>query len=162
MRHQLLAALIASAIPLAACAGEGGQTSATTSAPPAVAAAPAVAENVQEVIAGLEQEWVKAILAKDAATIDRLLVADFTGATDSLQYGKSDALEDVQSGTHETLTLNNIVVHAYGNVAVATMDQTEKSRHGKEDFSGHFLFTNVWVKQDGQWRAVASHGSRVR
>ncbi|MGB7217649.1 MAG: nuclear transport factor 2 family protein [Vicinamibacterales bacterium] len=162
MRHQLLAALIATAIPLAACAGDGAQTSATTNAPPAVAAAPAVAENVQEVIAGLEQEWVKAILAKDTATVDRLLMADFTGATDSLQYGKSDALEDVRSGTHETLTLNNIVVHAYGDVAIATMDQTEKSRHGKEDFSGHFLFTDVWVKRDGQWRAVASHGSRVR
>jgi len=162
MRRQLLVALIAGALPLAACAGDGGQTNATTSAPPAVAAAPAVAENVTEAITGLEQEWVKAIVAKDTATVSRLLADDFIGTTDALQYGKSDAIEDVQSGTHETLTLNDIRVHAYGDVAVATMDQTEKSMHGKEDFSGHFLFTDVWVKQNGQWHAVASHGSRVR
>jgi hypothetical protein len=42
------------------------------------------------------------------------------------------------------------------------MDQSEKSRHGSDDFSGHYLFTNVWVKRNGQWQAVASHGSRLR
>jgi hypothetical protein len=42
------------------------------------------------------------------------------------------------------------------------MEQTEESTHGTEDFSGQRLFTDVWVKRDGQWRAVASIGSRVR
>jgi len=162
MRSQLLAVVIAGAIPLAACTGGGGQASASSSATPAVTAATAPAENVTEVITGLEQDWVRAIVAKDTATLSRLLVDDFIGTTDALQYGKADAIEDVQTGTHETLTLNNLLVHSYGDVAVATMDQNEKSRHGKEDFSGHFLFTDVWVKQNGQWHAVASHGSRIR
>jgi ketosteroid isomerase-like protein len=162
MRRQLVAALIASTIPLAACAGGGSQTPASTSAPPAVAAAPVVAENVPEVITGLEQNWVKAIVAKDTATVDRLLADDFIGTTDAVQYGKMEALDDVKTGTHEVLDLSNIMVSVYGDTAVATMDQNEKSKHGKEDFSGHFLFTDVWVKQNGQWHAVGSHGSRVR
>ena len=78
------------------------------------------------------------------------------------QYGKTEAIDDVRTGTHEMLDLGNIVVRVYGDAAVTTMDQTEKSRHGGQDFSGKYLFTDVWVKQGGQWRAVSSHGSRIR
>jgi ketosteroid isomerase-like protein len=127
------------------------------------AVAPAsVTENVEQVIAGLEREWVAAILAKDTAAIERLLADDFIGTTDEMRYTKAEAVEDVSGGVHEVLTLDDITVRPFGETAVATMDQTEKSRHDSEDFSGHYLFTNVWVKRNGQWRAVASHGSRIR
>ena len=162
MRNQLLAVVIASALPLTACAGGGTGTSTSAPAATAPAPAPAPTEDVTAVITGLEQEWVKAILAKDSATVDRLLVEDFIGTTDAVQYGKMEALDDVKTGTHEVLELNNILVRAYGDAAIVTMDQNEKSRHGKENFSGHYFFTDVWVKQNGQWHAVSSHGSRIR
>ena len=120
------------------------------------------AEDTQQVITQLEREWVAAILAKDTAAIDRLLAADFVGTTNDQKYFKADAIADVQTGTHESLELNDIEVRAFGNTAIATMSQNEKSRHAKEDFSGKYLFTNVWVKTGGEWRAVASHGSRIR
>ena len=77
--------------------------------------------------------------------------------------GRSRAIDDVRTGTHEKLDLSNIVVRVYGDAAVATMDQTEKSRHGGEDFSGDYLFTDVWVKQGGQcvrWRLTARESGR--
>ena len=74
----------------------------------------------------------------------------------------ADAIDDVKTGTHESLDLDNIKVRIFGDTAVVTMGQTEKSRHGDSDFSGHYLFTDVWTKKNGQWIAVASHGSRVR
>jgi len=131
--------------------------------PPAEpATAPAPTENVQEVIAGLEQQWVTAILAKDTATVDRLLSDDFIGTTDNLRYTKSEALDDVTGGMHEVLALNDVEVRVFGDTAIATMKQTEKSTHVGVDYNGSYLFTDVWVKRDGQWRAVASHGSRIR
>jgi ketosteroid isomerase-like protein len=130
-------------------------------------AAPAISpaansDDTKQVITRLEREWVAAILAKDTAMIDRLLADDFVGTTNDQKYFKDDAIEDVQTGMHESLELNNIDIRVFGNTAIATMSQDEKSRHVKEDFSGKYLFTNVWVKTDGQWRAVASHGSRIR
>jgi ketosteroid isomerase-like protein len=130
-------------------------------------AAPAISpaansDDTKQVITRLEREWVAAILAKDTAMIDRLLADDFVGTTNDQKYFKDDAIEDVQTGMHESLELNNIDIRVFGNTAIATMNQDEKSRHVKEDFSGKYLFTNVWVKTDGQWRAVASHGSRIR
>jgi hypothetical protein len=136
-----------------------GNTPTNASNAPALSA---VAENTDQAITGLENQWVAAIVKKDTATIDRLLADDFSGTTDDQIYSKTDAIEDVKNGTHESLELDNIKVRTFGDTAVVTMGQTEKSRHGDTDFSGHYLFTDVWARKNGQWIAVASHGSRVR
>jgi ketosteroid isomerase-like protein len=155
MKKTMFTALTAVSVMLmASCSGAE-----PTKATPAVAAN---AADIKTVIENQEREWVKAILAKDPATIDRLLADDFIGTTNDQKYSKEDAIADVKSGMHESLELDDIDVRVWGDTAVATMGQEEKSRHGKEDFSGHYLFTNVWIKLNGQWRAVASHGSRVR
>jgi ketosteroid isomerase-like protein len=122
----------------------------------------AATEDTTKVITDLENEWVAAIVKKDTGTINRLLADDFSGTTDDLIYSKADAIEDVKNGTHESLDLDNIKVRLFGDTAIVTMGQNEKSRHGNTDFSGHYLFTDVWAKKSGQWFAVASHGSRVR
>jgi ketosteroid isomerase-like protein len=157
MRKTFAFVVIVSAFLAAACAGSTQESNAAPSVSPA-----ANSEDTAQVITGLEREWVAAILAKDTATIDRLLAADFIGTTNDQKYFKDDAIRDVQTGTHESLELNDIDVRVFGNTAIATMSQDEKSKHAKEDFSGKYLFTNVWVNTDGQWRAVASHGSRIR
>ena len=133
-----------------------------TPAPAASVSTDAGAAAVEAAIARLEEEWVQAIVAKDAAKIDRILAADFVGTTNDRRYVKRDALEDVTEGTHQVLRLDDVQVRVFGDTAVVDVDQTEQSRHGEEDFSGSYMFTNVWVKRDGEWKAVASHGSRVR
>jgi ketosteroid isomerase-like protein len=157
MRKTAFVLVVISAFLAAACAGSPQESKAAPAIFPA-----ANAEDTPQVITQLEHEWVAAILAKDTATIDRLLAADFIGTTNNQKYFKDDAIEDVRTGTHESLELNDIDVRVFGNVAIATMSQDEKSKHAKEDFSGKYLFTNVWVKTDSQWHAVASHGSRIR
>ena len=137
----------------------GSNTPAIASNAPTLSAG---AESADQVITNLENQWVGAIVKKDTVTIDRLLADDFSGTTDDQIYSKADAIEDVKSGTHESLELDNIKVRTFGDTAVVTMGQTEKSRHGDTDFSGHYLFTDVWARKNGQWIAVASHGSRVR
>ena len=148
---------VASILFLVSCSG----SSPSTNASPAPAISPG-AENTDQVLTKLENEWVAAIVKKDTATIDRLLAEDFSGTTDDTIYSKADAIEDVKTGRHESLELDNIKIRTFGDAAVVTMGQTEKSQHGNIDFSGHYLFTDVWAKKNGQWFAVASHGSRVR
>jgi ketosteroid isomerase-like protein len=149
--------VIVSTFLAAACAGSPQATKADPAISPA-----ANSEDTKQVITRLEREWVAAILAKDTATVDRLLATEFVGTTNDQKYFKADAIEDVQTGTHESLQLNDIDVRVFGNTAIATMSQDENSRHAKEDFSGKYLFTNVWVNMDGEWRVVASHGSRIQ
>lgn len=159
LRVMTVASMLSVALLVAACAGGGapGGTSATG------AAGTAASDEVKKTIAGLEQEWAKAIVAKDAAAVGRLLADDFKGTSESVLYSKADAIGDVRGDTtYDALELTNIEVRVFGDTAIATMDQSERGKHAGEPFSGHYLFTNVWVKRNGQWQAVSSHGSRGR
>ena len=151
--------LSGSLMAMASCAGSQEKDMPSTT--PTVSAE-TTSENPEQTIDRLEHEWVQAIVAKDTSTIDRILADDFVGTTDSQMYSKADAIEDVQTGVHESLDMSNVNVRVFNDAAVVTLTQNEKSHHGTEDFSGSYLFTNVWVKRNGEWRAVASHGSRVR
>jgi len=157
MKHLLrMSVVVALILSIVSCSGSGAGTSVAT-----ISSGPA-SDNADQTITRLEHDWVTAIVNKDTVTLDRLIADDFSGTTNDQIYSKGDAIEDVKTGTHESLDLDNIRVRLFGDTAVVTMGQTEKSRHGDSDFSGHYLFTDVWAKRNGQWIAVASHGSRVR
>ena len=115
------------------------------------------------IIDRLEREWVAAIVKNDAAAIDRLLAADFVGTSPTAHhYTKAMALSELESGTYvvKTMNLDEVSANVYGDTAVAFTSQQEESSYGGEDSSGHYHYTNVWVRQGGEWRVVASHGSR--
>ena len=79
-------------------------------------------------------------------------------------YPKSTAIEDLTKGNLvvDSMVLDEVSVNVYGAAAVAFTSQEEKSRYNGIDTSGHYHYTDVWVKKDGQWQVVASHGSRFR
>lgn len=158
-RSLFVTAAVALMFFAASCSGSSGPANAPSASTISAASA---SESADQVITRSEQAWVAAIVKKDTSTIERLLADDFSGTTDDQIYSKADAIEDVKSGTHKSLDLDNIKVRIFGDTAVVTMGQTEKSRHGDTDFSGHYLFTDVWTRKNGEWIAVASHGSRVR
>ena len=117
---------------------------------------------VEEVIAQLEHDWVTAIIYKDADVLSRVMADDFTGISPNGQpYTKLEAIADVQSGLYavESMDLRNLNVRVFGDMALVTVYQNEKSKLGEEDCSGQYAFTNVWLYRDGLWQAVASHGT---
>jgi ketosteroid isomerase-like protein len=120
-------------------------------------------KTVTDTITDLERSWVAAIVQKDTATLDRLLALEFNGTSpNGMTYTKQMAIADIKSGVYvvDRMDLDEISVNAYGNTAVAFTTQREKSKSGVEDFSGHYTYTDVWVKKNGRWQVVASHGSR--
>jgi ketosteroid isomerase-like protein len=151
-------------VPLALGAGTLACTTAPGgNAPAPVVATTAAAEDVPATIVKLENDWVAAIAKKDAATVDRLLADDFAGTSPTAHtFTKSNAIDELKNGKYavESMTLDDVSVNVYGNVAVAFTSQEEKSRYADADTSGHYHFTDVWVKKDGRWQAVASHGTR--
>jgi ketosteroid isomerase-like protein len=119
-------------------------------------------EDVEAIVTQLERDWVAAIAKKDGAALDRLLADDFNGTSPSAHtYTKQMAIEDLATGKYvvESMEMDEVSVNAYGDTAVAFASQNEKSRYGDTDTSGHYHYTNVWVKRDGRWQAVASHGT---
>jgi ketosteroid isomerase-like protein len=131
--------------------------------PAAAAAAPAPSEDVEGTITQLEKDWVAAIEKKDTATLDRLLASDFVGTSATAHtYMKQDAIGDIKDSRYvvDKMDLDEISVNVYGNTAVSFTSQEEKSKYEGKDTSGHYHFTDTWVKKDGMWQVVASHGTR--
>jgi ketosteroid isomerase-like protein len=132
--------------------------------PPPIVADGLHLKNVTEAITDLERSWVAAIVNKDIATLDRILAPEFNGTSpNGFTYTKEMAIADIKAGRYvvDRMDLDEISVNVYGNTAVAFTGQREKSRSGGEDFSGHYCYTDVWVKKNGRWQVVASHGSRI-
>jgi len=117
----------------------------------------------EAVITQLEKDWVAAIVKKDVPVLERVLAADFRGTSPGADtYFKGDAINDLTSGDYavKAMDLDEIVVKVYGDTAVSFTSQAETSQYLGKDTSGHYHFTDVWVRRDGRWQVVASHGSR--
>lgn len=136
---------------------------ATTAATPAVTPVAASPQDTEAEITQLERDWAAAIVNKDAATLARLLAEDFNGTSSTAHtFPRDVAIEDLTSGRYavESMNLDEITVNVYGDAAVSFTSQEEKSKYDGRNTSGHYHFTNVWIKKDGRWQVVASHGTR--
>jgi ketosteroid isomerase-like protein len=151
-------ALLAILSILAACAPQAEPQDAAAP-PPAATQSPA---DVEAEIAKLEDEWVAAIVKKDIDKLNEILADDFNGTgANGATFPKSTALEEIKTGAYavESMQMDEVSVNVYGDAAVSFTSQQEKSKYAGKDSSGHYHFTNVWVKRNGKWQVVASHGS---
>jgi ketosteroid isomerase-like protein len=119
-------------------------------------------KSVETIITQLERNWAAAIVNRDLATLERLLATDFNGTSPNAHtYSREMAIADLKSGVYvvDKMDLDEISINVFGNTAVAFTSQEEKSKFANEDFSGHYHYTDTWVKRNGRWQVVASHGS---
>lgn len=123
---------------------------------PAAAAEPDLRE--------VDAQWNRLRLASDGAGLDALLVDDFvlTHSDGKVQL-KRDYIADLARRTRVNHAIDNhdVEVRRYGDTAVVTGRTVQHGVGEQGPFSGAFRFTRVWVMQDGQWRLVASHSSRL-
>jgi ketosteroid isomerase-like protein len=135
-----------------------GTAPGTTSTPTMQAA---VSHTIEGTIIDLEHKWANAIVNRDMATLDELIADDFTGTSwRGDTYSKTKAIEDIEFKVYvaESLDLEGIKVKVFGDTAVVTFSQVEKSKYENTDCSGRYGYTDVWVNRDGRWQAVSSYG----
>jgi len=110
----------------------------------------------------IERDWANAIVRHDAATISRIVAEDWSETSwDGSSFGKAQALADLPFGTTESIAMDPIRVRVFGDVAIVTTGDVEKSTFKGEDSSGHYAWTDVYMNRNGQWQAVATQGSKV-
>ena len=147
---QSLAALTACACAWAACA----------------------APDTAQLLTRLEQQWSEAYLHHDTAAISAILAEDYIGIDGrGLLSTKQAEIEEAKAPIAQTEippftivgeTIDDIRVRTYGKTAVLTGRSTEtvRLRNGDTDVL-RYRRTTVWVLQQGQWRCVSFHGSRI-
>jgi ketosteroid isomerase-like protein len=132
-------------------------------AAPAFAAEPSAGLKAE--LLKLEADWNQAVVDRDVARLDQILGPDFVliwtngGRTDraSLLAGAKARRADILPFVTE-----DVSVRVYGDTAVLTGKFTQTAKLGDQSETGTFWYTDVYVKKDGRWQAVAAQATRVR
>ena len=119
---------------------------------------------IEQSLLQMERDWAKAGQAKDAATMDRIMADDWAGIDfEGKTWTKAMSLADLKSSTSSlsTIELADMKVRVFGNTAVVTGSDTEKSMTQGKDTSGKYVWTDVFANRNGKWQAVASESTKV-
>jgi Domain of unknown function (DUF4440) len=121
---------------------------------------------IEKTIRALEQVEVKAILDKDSATLLKLWDANYTvNSPDNAIYvaGKTTLDRPVLKRARTSFTREVELVTIKGDF-VFTMGSETVVPAGGQPATGSIVkrrFTNIWEKQQGQWKLVGRHANVV-
>jgi ketosteroid isomerase-like protein len=113
--------------------------------------------------------FAEAFQAADADVLSQMLTEDYvhTGPTGNVS-DKTDWLDwirsrraEIDSGNFhfDSYEMVDVVIRVYGDAAIVTgLNEAEGVREGKP-FTHSIRFTNVWVRDGGEWKRAAFHDS---
>ena len=104
------------------------------------------------------REWAESVATGDTTALERILADDFVGIDPKGRfYTKKEMLADTRNAPKyfRSNQLNEVRVRFFGNTAVAQGYETWERRSGQPR-RGRFVWTDTWVKRNGQWQIVAA------
>lgn len=110
------------------------------------------------------EEWDRAMVENDAEAIGRYMAEDWIIIGSDGRVGdKPTFLDLIRSGTlsHDEMTSEDIRVRVYGDTAVVTARGVSGGQYQGQAFRETERSSCVFVRQQGQWRCVLTHLSRL-
>jgi ketosteroid isomerase-like protein len=162
MKSIFLTALLVGATTILPGCNSGGRK--TDSRSTQSAAPTANPENDEQALMRIEREWGDAMTKHDMVALDRILGDDHSVITkDGSILTKAQEIANYKSETssNELFDFEPMKVRVFGDTAIVTGGHREKSHNFGNDTSGHYRWTDLFVKRSGRWQAVASELTRV-
>ncbi len=136
----------------------------STSVPTSETAEVENSTDIEKKLIDLENEWMDSVKRRDQSILERILASDFsitnersrTSSTSRSRYINNT----IQFWRLSDYKLEKISVRIYGESAVVNIRYSQQGQVNGQEASGDFLATDVWVKRDDLWQAVARHTSQ--
>ncbi len=112
----------------------------------------------------IENDWMDAHKTRNADKLGDILADGWEALDqDGKKFDKTKRLAGLKSpgNSLDSFEMGPMKVRIFGNTAVVTGSHTEKSMEDGKDTSGKYVWTDVFVKQTGKWRVVASQWAKV-
>ena len=124
-------------------------------------AQPARTNMDEDTVRELNAGYVRAFMHSDAAWYDRHLMPDFTCIlTTGVVVDRATFLENArQPHTTKSYELSEVSIRVHGNMALASAVGTWLRSDGT---SGRTRYVDVWVRTDGEWKAVSAQLTAVQ
>jgi uncharacterized protein (TIGR02246 family) len=116
----------------------------------------------EDKIVALEKKWAESYKQRDISNLSSLLAEDFViTVEDGNTYGKEGYISHSADSSVqvEKAELSDLRVRLHGNTAVVTGAYHEVGASKGKRYEYRDRLTDVWMKQDGNWRVIASHYS---
>jgi YesN/AraC family two-component response regulator len=125
-------------------------------------AVPSEQESTGELMV-LERQWAEAYRNRNIAVLDRIWAEDFVYTSPLGEYrDKEQAQEMIRSEvSYEFFVTFDVHGNVFGDTAVSTGRAIVKGEYMGRDISGEYRYSNTYAKRRGEWRAIASHLTRV-
>jgi hypothetical protein len=132
---------------------------------PAASAQPKPANPGQELV-NMEAAWSKAIVARDAAALNRIVAPDWHGQGEKGKYlDRATMVRQSTTGADKVSAMTNHDVHVrlVGNdhAIVQGMD-TETGTFKGKTATKVYSWTDIFEKRGGHWVAIASQNTPVK
>jgi len=116
----------------------------------------------EQALLSLENRWVVALMKSDVAALNSIFADAYVDTDESSHRSdKQSALSAVRSGDLkvQSIKLFNMKVYDYGEVAIVTGDSAQLGNFKHQPLAKAIIFTDTFIRRNGQWQAVASHRS---
>src|SRR5262249_45355148 len=123
------------------------------------------AGNDEAALRAIEEKWDAANLKGDAAALGAIFADGFIQTdTDGKVRTKAEVLGQLKSGEnkYQVAKVEEMKVYLHGDAAVVSGRWSGKWTEKGKPMEATERFTDMFVRQNGQWRCVASHGSNVK
>lgn len=122
----------------------------------------AVNGSVESELEQMELDWEKALVSHDATVLRRIIADDWLETSwDGTSFGKAKAIADLSASTPESVVMDPVMVRVFGDVAIVTTGDTEKSTDIGDNGTAHYVWTDVYLQRDGRWQVISTQGSKV-
>jgi ketosteroid isomerase-like protein len=119
---------------------------------------------VMDALIALAHEWDRAMVSNDADLIGRYMSDDWIIIGSDGRVGdRATFLELVRSGalSHDVMESHDIDVRLYGDTAVMLARGLSGGKYQGQAFRETERVSCVFVKEEGRWRCVMTHLSRL-
>lgn len=122
-----------------------------------------MADNNLQVIDRLERDWRDALCSKDMDRLRTLIHPDFvligTRSTGPFMMGRDEWLDAIQRREVETVELEVRDATVLPDVMLGTVHARWRLKYLGRVIEDCVLLTDVWMNDNGQWRAVRRHST---
>jgi len=122
-----------------------------------------VGDNSRRIIEELEGEWRDALCRKDMDKLRTLVHPDFvligTRSSGPFVMHRDEWLDAIQRRDVETIELEVRDATALDHVMVGTVQAKWRVKYLGRVIEDCVLLTDVWAKDDGEWRALRRHST---
>jgi ketosteroid isomerase-like protein len=119
--------------------------------------------SVSQTLHDMERAWLNAEKNHDAAAFEKIVADDWIAITpEGKSQTKTERAAEIKSAHTTDTTMGGMKVRVFGDTAVVTGTDDEVTMEGGKKSTYHYIWTDVFMKRNGKWLAVASQTAQVK